>query len=432
MVFSRYRVIRIRLSTASPQAVYHQAMYSILNQLRVIEASSFVAAPSCAQHLASLGAQVIRIDPIGGGPDYRRYPRVSNGASLYWEGLQKNKQSIAINLRDPAGRELATELITAPGENGGIFVTNFPRAGFLSHEKLSEKRNDLITIRVQGWADGKSGLDYTINAVTGYPFNTGPADSTEPVNHVMPGWDLLTGALGAMHVLAAERHRQATGKGQEVALPLSSVAFSSLGLLGQLAEVEVLNQDRPSIGNNVFGAFGRNFASRDGKHVMMVAITGKQWNAVLDSLQIRSAIEAMQAKLGADLASDEGLRYEHRDAINPIVEKAVAQHDYATIQTLFDDHAVCWGPYQTLDDTMQTHEELQTSHPMMATLTHPSGATYRTPGNPAQYSAEKREDPRAASALGADTEQVLASVLNLSQAQIGELVASGTVATAKA
>jgi len=159
-------------------------MYSILNQLRVIEASSFVAAPSCAQHLASLGAQVIRIDPIGGGLDYRRYPRVSNGASLYWEGLQKNKQSIAINMSDPAGRELATELITAPGENGGIFVTNFPRSGFLSHDKLAAKREDLITIRVQGWADGKSGLDYTINAVTGYPFNTGPQCMYLPPNGI--------------------------------------------------------------------------------------------------------------------------------------------------------------------------------------------------------------------------------------------------------
>lgn len=405
-------------------------MYSILNNLRVVEASSFVAAPSCAQHLASLGAQVIRIDPIGGGPDYRRYPRVQNGASLYWEGLQKNKQSIAINLRDPAGRELAAQLITASGENAGIFVTNFPRGGFLSHEKLAARRADLITIRVQGWADGKSGLDYTINAVTGYPFNTGPVDSTEPVNHVMPGWDLLTGALGAMHVLAAERHRQATGQGQEVALPLSSVAFSSLGLLGQLAEVEVLNQDRPRIGNNVFGAFGRNFVTRDGKHVMMVAITAKQWNAVLDSLQVRDAVATVEAQHGIDLAADEGLRYEFRDAINPIVEQAVSQHDYASIQALFDEHAVCWGPYQTLEHTMQTHEELQASHEMIATLKHPSGATYRTPGNPAQYSGEQREDPRPASALGADTEQVLASVLKMTDAQIGELISNGTVATA--
>ena len=73
---------------------YHCCMYKILTDLRVTEASSFVAAPSCAMHLASLGATVIRIDPIGGGLDYLRYPRARNGSSLYWEGLQKNKLSL--------------------------------------------------------------------------------------------------------------------------------------------------------------------------------------------------------------------------------------------------------------------------------------------------------------------------------------------------
>ena len=121
--------------------------------MRVVEASSFVAAPSCALHLAQLGADVIRIDPIGGGPDYRRWPRLGEH-SLYWEGLQKAKRSIAVNLRAPEGRELAVRLITAPGDQGGLFVTNFPREGFLSHERLAQHRADLITVRVQGWADG--------------------------------------------------------------------------------------------------------------------------------------------------------------------------------------------------------------------------------------------------------------------------------------
>ncbi|MGB7307063.1 MAG: CoA transferase [Burkholderiaceae bacterium] len=418
----------------APEAsgTYHQAMYSILNGLQIVEASSFVAAPSCAMHLASLGARVIRIDPIGGGLDFNRYPRAHNGASLYWEGLQKNKQSIAINLREAAGRELAAEIITAPGENAGLFVTNFPRDGFLSHERLSKKRSDLITIRVQGWADGRSGLDYTINAITGYPYNTGPEETTGPVNHVMPGWDLLTGALGGMHLLAAERHRRSTGLGQEIALPLSSVAISSLGALGQLAEVEVLGQNRPRLGNNVFGAFGRDFETRDGRHVMVVAITPKQWDSILDSLKIRDQITRLETQHQLDLRTDEAERFEHRDLINPLVSQAIAAQPYDAIAQLFDDYSVCWGPYQSLEESMASHEELQAEHPMMSTLTHPSGARYRTPGNPAQYSGQAQQTPRPASALGADSVQVLSDTLGLSQAAIGQLIQSGIVATAAA
>jgi 2-methylfumaryl-CoA isomerase len=74
-------------------------MYDLLNGMRVVEASAFVAGPSCGLHLAQLGAEVIRIDQIGGGPDFRRWPLdPDSGASLYWEGLNKSKKSVALDL----------------------------------------------------------------------------------------------------------------------------------------------------------------------------------------------------------------------------------------------------------------------------------------------------------------------------------------------
>ena len=101
-------------------------MYQLLSGLRIVECASFIAAPSCALHLQQFGAEVIRIDPIGGGPDFRRWPLSPEGRSFYWEGLNKGKRSVAIDLSRPEGRTLATDLITAPGEGGGMFVTNFP------------------------------------------------------------------------------------------------------------------------------------------------------------------------------------------------------------------------------------------------------------------------------------------------------------------
>lgn len=410
-------------------------MYQILSGLRIVEASSFVAAPSAGMHLAQLGADVIRIDQIGGGLDYRRWPKLGS-ESLYWEGLQKAKRSVAINFREPEGRELAQAIITAPGDDAGLFVTNFPRDGFLSHEKLAAKRADLITMRVQGWSDGRSGLDFTINAVTGYPYSTGPSSldneavSNQPVNHVLPAWDLLTGALGAMNLLAAERHRRATGQGQEIAMPLSNVAISALGALGQIAEVEVLNQDRPRLGNQVFGAFGRDFATRDGRHVMVVAISPKQWRGLLTALDLTGAMAALETALGVDLSADEGVRFSHREAINPMVEHAVAQLDFESLTKTFEANEVCWGPYQSLRKTIETHPELQSDSELIDNVSHPSGATYRTPGSPGQYSASERSPAKPAPSLGENTESVLADIMGMNDSQIGQLLERGIVATA--
>ena len=99
-------------------------MSGILAGLRVVEGSAFVAAPLGGMTLAQLGADVIRFDQIGGGLDYERWPLAKDGQSLFWAGLNKGKRSIQLDLGSPAGRELATALITAPGEQGGLFLTD--------------------------------------------------------------------------------------------------------------------------------------------------------------------------------------------------------------------------------------------------------------------------------------------------------------------
>jgi 2-methylfumaryl-CoA isomerase len=211
-----------------------------------------------------MGAEVIRFDNIGGGPDFRRWPLAENGKSLYWEGLNKAKKSIAIDLARPEGRELAQRLATAPGDNGGLFVTNFPVEGFLSYEALRKLRSDLICVRVMGWADGSQGMDYTINSALGLPLMTGPVGDDRPVNHVLAAWDLLTGAWCAFSLVSALLARMRDGQGREIRAPLSDIAAATMANLGFMAETLFTGQQRPRMGNDVFGAFGRDFTTRDG------------------------------------------------------------------------------------------------------------------------------------------------------------------------
>ncbi|MBY0305522.1 MAG: CoA transferase [Sphingomonas sp.] len=398
-------------------------MYPLLSGLTVIEASSFVASPSAGLYLAQMGAEVIRVDQIGGGPDFGRWPQAANGASLYWENLNRAKKSVALDLGRPEGRELLQQMVRSIGQ----CLTNFPVAGFMAHDRLAEGRADLITVRVMGMADGSPALDYTVNAAVGYPDMTGPGP--EPVNHVLPAWDLLTGAYAAFAMLAAIQHRQATGLGQEVRIPLSDVAIGTVANLGSIAEMIDTGANRERLGNAVFGAFGKDFVTRDGVRVMVMAITPRQWVGLVAVLGIADDIAAIEQARGVSFARDEGLRFQHRDALFPLVASKVAARDYAGLKADFDAHGCCYGPYQTMLDA--AHDPaLVGSNPIFGATANPSGVAYPAAGAFATIPQLERGPPRPAPRLGANSDELLERVLGLSSGQVAALHDKGLVAQA--
>jgi 2-methylfumaryl-CoA isomerase len=402
-------------------------MYDLLRGLRVIEGSSFIAGPSCGLHLAQMGADVIRFDQIGGGPDFRRWPLAPNGTSLYWEGLNKGKRSVAIDLGRPEGRELALTLATAPGEDGGVFLTNFPVGGFLSHEVLVAKRSNLITLRVMGWSDGSPAVDYTINAAAGIPLMTGPPDDPRPVNHVLPAWDLLAGAYGAFALVSALLRRRATGEGAELRISLSDIAATSLGHLGQVAEV-VSGGDRARMGNALFGAFGRDFVCSDGTRIIIVAITGRQWSGLVKTLSLTEQIAALEADLGVSFARDEGVRFQHRERLFPLFERAIGGRSASDLGPAFASNGATWGPYQTLHEAVTRDAQLFTQNPQFQSVAQPSGVDYPSAGPACRIERGERGSPGLTPRLGQHTEEVLVEVLKLGSGEIGRLFDEGIVA----
>ena len=403
-------------------------MYDLLKGLRVVEGAAFIAGPSCGLHFAQMGAEVIRFDAIGGGPDYRRWPVAPDGSSLYWEGLNKGKKSIAIDLGCPEGRELAIALATAPGENAGLFLTNYPVNGFLSHDALAAKRADIITIRVMGWADGSPAVDYTVNAAVGVPDMTGPADDPRPVNHVLPAWDLLGGAYAAFAMVSALLRRRTTGEGAEIRVPLSDLAASSLSHLGAVAEV-LAGGDRPRMGNDLYGAFGRDFVTADGKRLIVVAITPRQWTGLLATLDLATPVAAIEAELGVSFARDEGARFIHRSRLFPLFEAAFAARDSATLKPAFDKGGVTWGEYQTLHQAVTGDARLFTANPLFQTIRHPSGLRYPASGPAATLTKEARGPLAPAPRLGEHSDQILSEVLGLDSGAIGRLHDRGVIAS---
>lgn len=398
-------------------------MYPLLQGLSVIEASSFVASPTAGLYLAQMGAEVIRVDQIGGGPDFNRWPKAANGASLYWENLNRAKRSVAVDLSRPEGRELLQELIRKTGQ----LVTNFPVEGFLSHATLSAGRPDLVTVRVMGMADGGPALDYTVNSAVGFPDLTG--EGPGPVNHVLPAWDLLTGAYAAFALMAALTHRAGTGQGQEVRIPLSDVAIGTVANLGMLAEVLNTGDSRARLGNTVYGAFGKDFITRDGVRVMVMAITPRQWAGLVKVLDIAGEVAVIESERSVSFAKDEGVRFEHRDALFPLVENRVSRRDYADLKAAFDANGCCYGPYQTMKDA--AHDPvLVRDNPIFDSADNPSGLDYPAAGSIATIPQLDRHPPRPAPHLGQHTDEVLASVLGLSGGAIAALHDKGLIGQA--
>jgi 2-methylfumaryl-CoA isomerase len=401
---------------------------TILSGLRVVEGSAFVAAPLGGMTLAQLGADVIRFDQVGGGLDYTRWPLAATGQSLFWAGLNKGKRSISLDLRSEQGRELATELICAgDGPDDGLFLTNFPARGWLSYDRLIERRADLIMVALTGNPDGSSEVDYTVNPATGFPWATGPRNLSEPLNSVLPAWDIATGSLAAVGLLAAERWRTRTGEGQQIRLSLSDVAFAMVGNLGRIAEAQLGGQDQSKDGNYLYGAFGHDFETRDGRRVMVVALTARQWRALVQITEIGEACAKIAEVTGYDLDTATG-RFEGRDLIAGLLRPWFASRELSEIRQAFVGTGVSWGPYQTFTQLVTEDPRCSPANPMFSMLQQPGIGEYLVPGSPLEFSALGRLPPTRAPVLGEHTDQVLAELLGLSDTEIGRLHDAGVVA----
>ena len=386
-----------------------------------MEISSFVAVPLAGMTLSQLGAEVVRIDPIGGAADYHRWPLTDSGESIYWAGLNKGKRSMAVDMRSAEGRQLVGRLVV----DAGILITNVAGRQWHSYETLSAQRPDLIHLEVLGRADGSTGVDYTVNAATGFPLVTGPAGHSGPVNHVMPAWDVSCGLYAALSIVTALRHRDSTGRGSAIRLPLDDVALATAANLGFLTEVMVNGTGRSRLGNAIYGQYGRDFTSSDGVSFMVVALTARHFADLTDLTGTTEAVAAVAYSLDADF-TDEGQRFEHRDILDGLFAAWFARHTAPEITAALSATSVLWDRYRDFAEVAASPRV--TANPLFETLHQPRIGTFPAPGLPMSVDgSHARAEP--APALGEHTAAILAERLAMSDREIAALVESGVVAT---
>ncbi len=411
-------------------------MYNLLNDLSIIEVSSFVASPTAGLYCAQMGAEVIRVDHKAGGLDYDRYMLTKEGRSLSWENLNRAKKSVALDLRSGEGRELCVELAAKTGQ----CITNLPERSFLSHLAMKASQPagapDMTSVRIMGWHDGRQAMDFTVNAASGYPLMTGPeewpegldAETAPPVNQVLPAWDFITGAYCAFALLSALRHRDGTGEGSEVRVPLGDVAIGTVANSGLMAETLYRGGDRERLGNAIWGAFGRDFRSKDGVRFMVAALTAKQWAGLVKAFDVTAPMQQLEAKAGVKFSDGDDPRFKHRHALFNIFQHAAGGHEYSALVERMSAHSCTFEKYRSAYQAAKDPELVGTNPMFGPSPANPSGFEYPAARSFANLPAQTPADPAPAPYLGQHSEEILAERLGMSSGAIGKLVDSGTVA----
>ncbi|TMR99856.1 CoA transferase [Nonomuraea basaltis] len=395
-----------------------------LRGMRIVEVSSYVATPLSGMTLAQLGADVIRVEPIGGAVDRTRWPLAESGTSLYWSGLNKGKRAIEVDLSSEQGRRLVADLIVS---GGGIVISNSERYPELTFKALRARRPDVIHVLLTGRRDGEPAVDYTVQAATGFPLLTGPEDAAQPVNSLVPAWDVAAGLYLAIGLLAAERHRLLTGEGQQVRVALEDVALATAGNLGYLAEAQLSGTPRERTGNYVYGTFGRDFTTADGGRLMIVALTARHWRGLLAATGLTDAVRALAAALGADF-DEESERYRHRKLLGELLAGWFQTRTRAEAEEALRTARVLWSAYRSFAELAADDARLLRESPLMAEIEQPGAGSHWAPGSPVVMDGEQ-SPPVASPPVGRHTGEVLRAELGLSAQDLATLRKNGVIRT---
>lgn len=384
--------------------------------LQVVELSAFVAVPLAGATLAGLGADVIRVDPVAGGIDIDRAP-TWQGVSLYWAGLNAGKRSAGIDMRRPDGQELVKKLAARAGN----VITNLGVRGWNSYESLREARPDLVMVVLSGAVDGSPAVDYTVNAGLGFPYVTGPEGHDGPVNHVLPAWDGMAGLTVATALLAADRHRRDSGEGQLVELALQDVGLAFTAQLGIFSEARLVPEPRGRYGNFVFGTFGKDFRTRDGKDLILLALTPAQWRALVKATGIEFE------DLDGELEADESARWRHRHAIAGRLQAWAGERTLAECAARLDEQRALWRPFNTFKEAAAEPP----ANRVLADVEHPRIGRLAGARSPLAFGAFPDQPVPQPPVLGQHTREVL-SELGLTAGEIARLEREGVIGGAAA
>jgi CoA:oxalate CoA-transferase len=390
-----------------------------LSHLRVLDLTQFLSGPYATQILGDLGAEIIKVEPPDGDMTRGLPPHFVGTQSAYYLSVNRNKRSLAIDMKNESGRALVRDLAVACD----IVVENF-RPGILkrlglSYEDIAAQKPDIIWCCISGFGqDGpyrdRPAYDMIVQAMSGAMSLTGEPDGP-PVRSGIPLGDIAAGMYGVIGILAAVTEREHSGRGKlvDVGMLDCQVAMLSYQAAYYLASNQVPN--RQGRGHDSIPTY-RAFTCGDGVDVAITANTERMWSNLCGALGRPDLV-------GDERFRSNDLRYANRQALWEILEACFRTKPSAE---WVDDLVAAEVPaavVNTLDRSLNDPQVLHRN--MVLALTGPNGEWVRVAGNPIKFTGEPEPDHHYPPLLGADNRLILSRLLGLTDERIDGLEREG-------
>ncbi len=394
-----------------------------LKGLRVFDLTRVLAGPTCAQMLADLGADVIKIERPGAGDDTRGFaPPYMPGTkeSAYFVGVNRNKRSVTLDIAKPEGQAIAMRLIA----QCDILVENFKVGALakygLGYDDLHAKFQRLIYCSITGFGQTgpyapRPGYDSLIQAMGGVMSLTGEPDGL-PQKVGVPVADLFAGLYGCIGILAALRHRDATGQGQQIDIGMLDthvawLANQGMNYLATGENPERLGNQHPNI------VPYQVFPTADG-HIVLSIGNDPTFKRFCEAFALTHLLE--DARFATNAA-----RVENRQLVTDTLTPVMRQHPTEWWVDRLEALKIGCGPINKLSEVFADPHVV--ARGVVREMAHGSGETVKVIANPVRLSETPPDYRLAPPLLGEHTDAVLSERLGLDAAALAELRANGVI-----
>ncbi|MEX1665479.1 CaiB/BaiF CoA transferase family protein [Zhongshania arctica] len=395
-----------------------------LKGLRILDLTHMLSGPFCTMTLADLGADLVKVEPISGEGTRKLLandPRHSiDGMGAYFITLNRNKRSIAIDLKSAEGLDIFYDLVKTADIVINNFAAGVPAKLKIDYPHLAKVNSRIISCSITGFGEDGPGanrpaFDQVAQAYGGGMSITG-TDASQPMRAGIPIGDLGGGMFGIMGILSAVIERHTSGVGQHVDISMLDVQIS---LLNYMATMYHLSGENPHpIGNSHFVHVPYNsYPTADG-HLVICVLTDNFWHKLKDLVNCPALNSAKYDSQPGRLAA--------KEIIDQTLADIFRLDSTANWLTKLNDARIPVAPVnnfeQALNDPQVQHRN------MVVELKHPSGASTKGPGNPIKLSRSNEESFSAAPLLGQNTDELMAELSKYSPADTARLKAAGIIA----
>ena len=384
-----------------------------LSNIKVLDLTRVLAGPYATMILADLGAEIIKIEQPGKGDDSRAYGPYKNGESAYFMSLNRNKESVTLNMKTPEGKDIIKKLV----RKVDVLVENFrpgtmERFG-LGYDVLKELNPRLIYAASTGY--GQTGpysqrpaYDAVVQAMGGIMSITGQEDG-KPTRIGTSIGDIAAGMFTAIGILAALHERERSGLGQMVDVAMLDCQVAILE--NAISRYEFTGEIPCPIGNRHPSIVPFETFETMTDPIMVAAGNDRLWATLCDLMDLDIACDP---RFATNPQRNENYHY-----LKPILVDKFMTRTAEEWQEMFDEAGIPSGPINTVDKVV-TNEQV-VARDMILEVEHPVAGNTRIPGLPIKLSRTPGEIHKAAPVLGEDTEKLLGQYLGLSPEEIDQL-----------